>query len=162
MESHDEYPFFDNTCVEFLRLASCFFRSRIRTKVVLPQISASCCRATTEGVRLLRSRCEERRRLNKHPHTDRYGKSCCVWRWPTGLIIYDRHFGKEIPNAKYAPWLPSLTFVNKQILGEVSIWMLQTNEWFELKYEEGRPFKIVAWFADFLFTFQNVSRLSFM
>jgi hypothetical protein len=34
--------------------------------------------------------------------------------------------------------------------------MLQTTEWYDFKYEESKPFKIVRWFTDFLSTLPTI------
>lgn len=39
------------------------------------------------------------------------------------------------------------------MLGEVTICMLQTTEWFDFKYDEAKAVEIVSWFADFLASF---------
>jgi hypothetical protein len=95
----------------------------------------------------------QRRTLEKHLHVDKFNNPCCTWRWPEDLIICDRYSENELPTAKYAPWLPILAFANKQLLGEVTVFMLSTTAWFDFKYEEHKPFKIVRWFTDFLSTF---------
>ena len=46
--------------------------------------------------------------LCKHLHTDRFNQPCCIWTWPSELIVCDRHSGSELPTAKYAPWLRAL------------------------------------------------------
>ncbi|KNG46277.1 hypothetical protein TW65_86914 [Stemphylium lycopersici] len=91
--------------------------------------------------------------VTEHLHYDTFGKPCCVWSWPHDLIICDRHSIAELPPPRFAPWLPALAFANKQMLGEITICMLQTTEWFDFKYDETKTVKIVSWFADFLASF---------
>ena len=95
--------------------------------------------------------------LQKYQHADPAGNACCIWRWPSELTMCDRNAGKELGlyTPKYAPWLPSLAFANKRIFGELTIYMLQTTEWFELFYNGYKPFKIVPWFTQFLSTFHK-------
>ncbi|KAI4613917.1 hypothetical protein J4E80_006605 [Alternaria sp. BMP 0032] len=95
--------------------------------------------------------------LAKHLHVDNYNNPCCTWRWPDDLIICDRNAGDEMATAKVAPWLPALAFANKQLLSEVTLFMLSTTEWFDFKYDSKKPFKIARWFADFLSTFPAVT-----
>ncbi|KAG9185965.1 hypothetical protein G6011_02521 [Alternaria panax] len=94
--------------------------------------------------------------LAKQLHVDRFSNPCCIWRWPGELIVCDRHSEDELPTARFAPWLPDIAFASKQVLGEVTICMLSTTEWFDFKYEEHKPFKIVRWFTDFLVTFPTI------
>jgi hypothetical protein len=95
--------------------------------------------------------------LRKHLHYDDFSKPCCVWQWPEELIVCDRMLCKELRTADFAPWLPALAFVNKQLLGEITICMLQGTDWIEFKYDENKPFKIVRWFTDFLSTFPTLT-----
>ncbi|KAI4607658.1 hypothetical protein J4E83_009555 [Alternaria metachromatica] len=95
--------------------------------------------------------------LAKHLHVDNYNNPCCTWRWPDDLIICDRNAGDEMATATFAPWLPALAFANKQLLSEVTLFMLSTTEWFDFKYDAKKPFKITRWFADFLSTFPAVT-----
>ena len=95
--------------------------------------------------------------LAKHLHVDNYNNPCCTWRWPDDLIICDRNAGDELTTAKVAPWLPALAFTNKQLLSEVTLFMLSTTEWFDFKYDSKKPFKIARWFAVFLSTFPVVN-----
>jgi hypothetical protein len=69
----------------------------------------------------------------------------------------DRKTGKAIGlyTARYVHWLPSLAFANKRLIGELTIYMLQTTEWFEFHYDAYKPFKIVPWFTQFLSTFHQ-------
>jgi hypothetical protein len=64
---------------------------------------------------------------------------------------------KEFPTADFAPWLPALASANMQLLGKVTICLLQGTEWIEFKYDENKSFKIVRWFTDFLSTFPTVT-----
>jgi hypothetical protein len=57
--------------------------------------------------------------------------------------------------ARYAHWLPQLAFVNKRLISEVTIYMLQTTEWFEFLYKGYKPFHIVPRFTQFLSTFHQ-------
>jgi hypothetical protein len=157
MVTQAEQPLYDSTMIEFLALAagtiSCMAYEReinFHRFLKLPaelrlEIYARYLEAARNDLTLV-----------KHLHRDNYNKPCCIWRWPEELIICDRKSGKELPTAKYAPWLPDLAFTNKQVLGEVTICMLQTTEWYDFKYEESKPFKIVRWFTDFLFTFPTI------
>ncbi|KAI4931127.1 hypothetical protein J4E85_003716 [Alternaria conjuncta] len=95
--------------------------------------------------------------LAKHLHVDNYNNPCCTWRWPEDLIVCDRKAEDELATAKVAPWLPALAFANKQLLSEVTLFMLSTTEWFDFKYDAKKPFKIARWFADFLSTFPAVT-----
>jgi len=94
--------------------------------------------------------------LAKHLHVDNYNNPCCTWRWPDDLIICDQDADEELTNATIAPWLPALAFANKQLLSEVTLFMLSTTEWFDFKYDAKKPFKIARWFADFLSRFPAV------
>ncbi|KAI4659458.1 uncharacterized protein J4E78_005886 [Alternaria triticimaculans] len=95
--------------------------------------------------------------LAKHLHVDNYNNPCCTWRWPEDLIICDRDADEELTTATFAPWLPALAFANKQLLCEVTLFMLSTTEWFDFKYDSKKPFKIARWFADYLSTFPAVT-----
>ncbi|KAI4633678.1 uncharacterized protein J4E87_000842 [Alternaria ethzedia] len=95
--------------------------------------------------------------LAKHLHVDNYNNPCCTWRWPDDLIICDREADNELTTAIVAPWLPALAFANKQLLSEVTLFMLTTTEWFDFKYDAKKPFKIARWFADYLSTFPTVT-----
>jgi len=95
--------------------------------------------------------------LAKHLHVDNYNNPCCTWRWPDDLIICDRNAGDELTTTTFTPWLPALAFANKQLLSEVTLFMLSTTEWFNFKYDAKKPFKITRWFADYLSTFPAVT-----
>lgn len=83
-------------------------------------------------------------------HYDEWRNACCVWYWPTNLIICDRHAATELPPPQFPPWLPSLAYGCKQMLGEVGVEMLKTTARFEFKYVWYREFRIVPWFMRFL------------
>ncbi|KAI2486457.1 hypothetical protein Ptr902_00590 [Pyrenophora tritici-repentis] len=159
MTTQAVYPVYDETLLAFLHLATNAFEAitftyqhtvsfrkflllpaELRLKMYTEYLKA----ASIEG------------KLKKHLHTDHFGKACCMWTWPSELTICDRKSESELPTAKYAPWLPVLAFTNKQVLGEVTICMLQSTEWFIFKYEEAKLFKIVTWFANCLATFPRI------
>jgi hypothetical protein len=67
----------------------------------------------------------------------------CVWHWPGNLKVCDRAFNARLTRTKYAPWPPALAFANKQLLGEVTVHMIRTTEWFEFVYHSKESLKIV-------------------
>ncbi|CAE6997397.1 hypothetical protein CFE70_000477 [Pyrenophora teres f. teres 0-1] len=159
METQVAYPVYDETLLAFLDLATHAFKAITFTHerivsfhkfLLLP--AELRLKVYTEYLETASIESE----LKKHLHTDRFHKPCCIWTWPSELTICDRQSDSELPTAKYAPWLPALAITNKQVLGEVTICMLQSTEWFEFKYEEAKPFKIVTWFRNFLATFPRV------
>ena len=157
LDTQKEYPLYDATTIEFIAIAEAatsatawVYELKFHKFLDLPpELRLN---VYTHLLKAAHS-CQE---LAKHLHVDRFNNPCCTWRWPNELIICDRHSGNELPTAKYAPWLPDLAFTNKQVLGEVTICMLSTTKWFDFKYEEHKPFKIVRWFTDFLSTFPTV------
>jgi hypothetical protein len=82
-------------------------------------------------------------------------EDCCVWHWPANLKVCDRALNTGLTMTKYAPWLPALAFVAKQILGEVTIHMIRTTEWFDFVYHSRKSLKIVQWFTAFLSLFPS-------
>lgn len=95
--------------------------------------------------------------LQKYQHADPHGNVCCTWDWPTALTMCDHESNNSVNfcTARYVYWLPHLAFVSKQLIGEVTIYMLQTTEWFEFLYKGNKPFRIVPWFTQFLSTFHQ-------
>jgi hypothetical protein len=146
MDTQPEYPLYDDTMIEFLAIAEAstggmaYERELKFHKFLLLPTEL---RLKVYGHYLEDARHDRRHgTLEKHLHFDNFRKPCCVWYWPEALIICDRVTEKELPTAKYAPWLPALAFTNKQLLGEVTICMLQTTKWFDCKYNETKPIKI--------------------
>jgi hypothetical protein len=99
--------------------------------------------------------------LQKYQHTDYHGGNCCIWNWPSTFTVCDQstHSGLVLSTARHAHWLPDLAFANRQLMGEVTIYMLKTTELFEFLYNGFNSFKIVPWFTQFLSTFTK-TRLS--
>jgi hypothetical protein len=93
--------------------------------------------------------------LQKYQHTDYHGGTCCIWNWPSTFTVCSTHSGLVLSTARYAHWLPDLTFANRQLMGEVTIYMLKTTELFEFLYNGFNSFKIVPWFTQFLSTFHQ-------
>jgi hypothetical protein len=93
--------------------------------------------------------------LQKYQHTDYHDGTCCIWKWPSTLTMCGRstHNNIGVCTTSYVHWLPDLAFVNKQLIGEVAIHMLETTELFEFLYNGYSPFKIVPLFTQFLSSF---------
>ncbi|KAH5040877.1 hypothetical protein HBI40_023140 [Parastagonospora nodorum] len=94
-------------------------------------------------------------RLSKHVHHDAWGNRCCVWDYPDVLIACDNQERKTFPPPETTRategWVPALAFVNRALLGEVTVHMLQNTGQIDLKYiKEVSGFEIATWFREFL------------
>lgn len=94
-------------------------------------------------------------RLSSHRHYDEWRNPCCFWDFPKVLIACNNQDSSTFPPPETARaprgWLPALAFTNKDMLGEVAVYMLQKTKRFDLKYMYSRKkFKIATWLRKFL------------
>ncbi|KAH3944205.1 hypothetical protein HBI56_034130 [Parastagonospora nodorum] len=99
-------------------------------------------------------------RLSKHRHYDEWQNPCCFWDFPKVLVACDNQDPGTFPPPETARaprgWLPALAFTNKDMLGEVAVYMLQKTKRFDLKYMYSqKKFKIATWLRKFLEALPN-------
>jgi hypothetical protein len=170
METQNETPLYDSALLEFMDIAagahgSLKYERELKFHKFLeipPEIRLQIYKHYLEGERK-----HEKLLSLMHTYTEEFNQPFGAWNWPHELTIRDRQSGNGLSTTKMAPWLPLLAFVNKQLLGEVTIHMLKTTDWFDILYESDKPFKIAKWFTYFLSSFPNyeafkaIKRLNF-
>lgn len=93
--------------------------------------------------------------LQKRQHFDEFDNKCCVWNWPSELIMCDRSPGAYLAICKMTAWLPALALTSKKMHDEGAKYMLETTRWIDLMYQENKPVKIASRFAEFLSAFPD-------
>ena len=88
--------------------------------------------------------------LRRCIHWDYFNNPCCVWSWPSELILCDKATEAELPDLVRPEFLPPLALLNVELRNEVANVMLRSTKAITIKYRAADPVKIIPWLGKFL------------